>query len=339
MAVTRIEAFLISDQCDQCLLATVRVVQDPESPNCVLLTINNLEDEECDTSGEIGSFCLLLNDELNVTDVESLDKERTLQVSDNGCPGNCLNEANLVVRFSSDQERITQGGNGEFRICFDQEPVDTDFIAVSVHFQEIECCTGVDSLCVDSIFNTCAKTTISTTPTISTTSTTTTSTTTTSTTSTTSTTTTATHCPIPNPQSCCIAVVEFKTQLVPPALEGTIKITKIDVKAAIEDVCPEKVIICGKVIKEFTYTAVETDGTQRPGTKRTDERPFQCLIDREDANEGDEFVIVGADILCEGNAFVKNMGTRPNQNNPSKTVNVFWRLSEKDLVKVCIRKV
>jgi hypothetical protein len=117
-----------------------------------------------------------------------------------------------------------------------------------------------------------------------------------------------------------------------------VEITKIDVEAAIESVCPEKVIVCGKVKKKITYTAVKADGTQLPGTVRYDEKPFQCVIDREDANEGDEFVVVGADVLCEANAFVQNMGTRPDHKDPNKTVNVFWKLYEKDLIKVCIRK-
>ena len=118
------------------------------------------------------------------------------------------------------------------------------------------------------------------------------------------------------------------------------EIDDIKVEASIEAVCPEKVIICGKVIKKIIYTAVEADGTQRPGTVRFDERAFQCVIDREDADEGPvtDFVIVGADILCEANAFVQNMGTRPDINKPGKTVNVFFKLFEKDLVKVCIRK-
>ncbi|PLS01173.1 hypothetical protein CVD27_26690 [Neobacillus cucumis] len=118
------------------------------------------------------------------------------------------------------------------------------------------------------------------------------------------------------------------------------EITAIDVEAAIEAVCPEKVVICGKVIKEITYTAVAADGTLTPGTVRFDERSFQCVIDREDADEGEvsDFVIVGADILCQASSFVQNMGTRPDINNPGETVNVFWKLREKDLVKVCIRR-
>jgi hypothetical protein len=118
-----------------------------------------------------------------------------------------------------------------------------------------------------------------------------------------------------------------------------VEITDIDVEAAIESVCPEKVVICGKVVKEITYTAVELDGTLRPGTVRVDERAFQCVIDREDADEGDvtDFVIVGADLLCQATSVVQNMGTRPDIENPGEFVNVFFKLREKDLIKVCIR--
>jgi hypothetical protein len=125
---------------------------------------------------------------------------------------------------------------------------------------------------------------------------------------------------------------------VPPALDGTVEILDVNVDAAIEAVCPEKVIVCGKVTKVIRYTAVGLDGTQTVKTI-TDERSFQCFIDRDDADEGEptDFTIVGADLLCEASAFVQNMGTRPGPGGIG-TVNVFWKLIEKDVVKVCIRK-
>ncbi|WLV25330.1 hypothetical protein QR721_03625 [Aciduricibacillus chroicocephali] len=138
------------------------------------------------------------------------------------------------------------------------------------------------------------------------------------------------NCPTPNPQSCCQKVIEFKTQLVPPALPGSV-VTKLTFpKPVIEDVCPEKVIVCGKLIKTITYTAVKSDGTKETKTI-TDERSFQCVIDREDANEGDEFEVVGYSVLCEGKPILMNKGVRHNKD-------VFWRLKEKDIVKICIRK-
>ena len=150
-------------------------------------------------------------------------------------------------------------------------------------------------------------------------------------------------CPIANPQTCCQIVVEFKTQLVPPALDlgdNTIRNLNVEVVGpVIESVCPEKVIICGKVRKTFEYTAVSEDGTQTTKTI-TDERPFQCVIDRDDANGGDKFEVVGSAVLCEGTPQVQNSATRPGPNDDQEhPVKVFWKVLEKDIIKVCIRKV
>jgi len=152
----------------------------------------------------------------------------------------------------------------------------------------------------------------------------------------------AKKCPKANPQTCCQITVEFVTQLVPPALDkgkNTIKNVNTEVIGpVIEEVCPEKVIICGKVKKSFEYTKVLEDGTQEKAII-TDERPFQCVIDRKDANEGDEFKIVGFAVLCEGTPSVQNRGTRPGPGNDrGKPVDVFWKVLEKDIIKVCIRK-
>jgi hypothetical protein len=145
-------------------------------------------------------------------------------------------------------------------------------------------------------------------------------------------------CPIANPQTCCQHVIEFQTQLVPPTLAGSVS-TRVffPQNPVVEMVCPEKVVICGKLTKEITYTAVKADGTQYQNTL-TDERSFQCIIDREDANEGDEFEVVGAAVLCEGMPMLQNRANRPGQNGMG-AVDVYWRLREKDIIKVCIRKI
>jgi hypothetical protein len=165
-----------------------------------------------------------------------------------------------------------------------------------------------------------------------------TTTTTTTTTSTTSTTTTTTQCPIPNPQTCCQVVVEFKTQLVPPALATKPVLTEVffSQPPIVEDVCPEKVIICGKLTKKITYTAVDEQGNQCPKVI-CDERAFQCFIDRDDASEGDLFKVCGFAVLCEGAPRLLNQGSRPGPGGVG-SVDVFWKMTEKDIVKVCIRK-
>lgn len=150
---------------------------------------------------------------------------------------------------------------------------------------------------------------------------------------------TTTASPIANPQTCCTQVIEFKTQLVPPALGSEGVSTRVFFWQApmVEDVCPEKVIICGVLTKEITYTAVAADGTQSTNIL-TDERSFQCVIDRDDANEGDEYNVVGFAVLCEGKPKLQNRGTRPGESPGEGYVNVFWKVIEKDIVKICIRK-
>lgn len=95
-------------------------------------------------------------------------------------------------------------------------------------------------------------------------------------------------------------------------------------EAQIEKVCAEKVIVCGVVHKTIHY--VDKNGVNRT---RFDDVPFQCFIDREDANEGDNFVVVGADILCTVFAEEANF-------NADRTLAFKW--VEKEIVKVCIRK-
>lgn len=130
-------------------------------------------------------------------------------------------------------------------------------------------------------------------------------------------------CPVVNKQSCCQVVIEKSTQLMPPARVGTASEEKV-VVAGIEKVCPEKVVICGVVRKTIRY--VDENGNNQT---REDDVPFQCVIDREDANEGDTFHIVGADILCTVFAEEANF-------NADRSLAFKW--IEKEIVKVCIRK-
>jgi hypothetical protein len=149
------------------------------------------------------------------------------------------------------------------------------------------------------------------------------------------------RCPVSNPQTCCQVAVEFNTQLVPPALasEGVTTEVYFTQPPVIEDVCPEKVIVCGALTKKIIYTAVDEQGNLCEKVI-CDERPFQCIIDRDDANAGErkKFKVCGYAILCEGIPQLKNRGTRPGSAQETDAVEVWWRLTEKDIVKVCIRK-
>ncbi|MFK4998900.1 hypothetical protein ACI2OX_21210 [Bacillus sp. N9] len=147
-----------------------------------------------------------------------------------------------------------------------------------------------------------------------------------------------TGCPIANPQTCCQEVVEFETQLVPPALANSVSSRVFFSQApVVEDVCPEKVIVCGKLTKEITYTAVDGEGRQCEKVF-CDERAFQCIIDRDDANEGDTFVICGFAVLCEGTPRLQNRGTRPGPQGTG-SVDVFWKVLEKTSSRFVLERI
>ncbi|WP_028411107.1 Ig-like domain-containing protein [Bacillus sp. 123MFChir2] len=130
---------------------------------------------------------------------------------------------------------------------------------------------------------------------------------------------------------CYRQIVEHKIQLVPPALENTVTFTKT-VEATIENVVPEKIVVCGVIHKTLTYTAILEDGTLVPGFQIHDDIPFQCVIDREDANEGDIFEVTGVAILGEVFAQEQNFGIINGRR-------VAFKFKEKEIVKICIRKL
>lgn len=153
-------------------------------------------------------------------------------------------------------------------------------------------------------------------------------------------------CPVANPQTCCKQMVEHKTQLVPPALIGDefnpVTYTNV-VEAVVEEVCPEEVMICGVLHKTITYDTVlynpETESDEIvTGYQVLDDVPFQCMIDREDANSGDAFHITGAAVLCNVFARTDNTGTIQDPRDPENQLEVAWSFREKDIVKICVRK-
>ena len=131
-------------------------------------------------------------------------------------------------------------------------------------------------------------------------------------------------------------VVENEVKLDPPAKKGTVSYSLSLEDVWVEKVCPEIVIIAGAICKELTYKPVHRSdwmGSDHHGGDHTQyvRIPFQCLIEREDANEGDPFHIVGADIICEVFAREEDFGYEQHHVVAHKFV-------EKEIVKVCIRK-
>lgn len=143
-----------------------------------------------------------------------------------------------------------------------------------------------------------------------------------------------TDCPsfIANPQSCCQVIVKGNTQLVPPVLKDEPLVHKNSIHARIESVCPENVVIGGFVRRTINYTAVLDSGKTKE-KEIIDDIPFQCVVEREDASQGDEFTITGAAILSEVFAHTQNFGTHPLTNQP-----LAYNFVEKDIIKICIRK-
>lgn len=143
--------------------------------------------------------------------------------------------------------------------------------------------------------------------------------------------------PVLNKQTCCQVIVEGKTQLVGPALYDPKKPSKYPVTHTkkimtwIEKVCPEKVIIAGIIHKTINYKTIHCG--EIIASKTVDEIPFQCMIDRDDANEGDKFEITGAAVLCDIFAHPVNFGTDQETGYP-----VAWKYVEKEVLKICIRK-
>lgn len=144
-------------------------------------------------------------------------------------------------------------------------------------------------------------------------------------------------CPVANPQTCCHQMVEHKTQLVPPALIGDefnrVTYTNV-IETSIEGVCPEKVIVCGVLRKTITYDTVLYNPETRmeeivTGYQVQDDIPFQCMIDREDANAGDAFHITGAAVLCNVFARTDNTGTIQDPRDPENQLDVAWSFREK----------
>lgn len=144
--------------------------------------------------------------------------------------------------------------------------------------------------------------------------------------------------PIFNPQSYGQITLEGTTQLVGPALYDPnepslfpINPTK-EINTWIEKVCPGKVIIGGFVRKTILYKVLDYQGQIKDG-KTIDDIPIQCVIDRDDANEGDKYEIVGAAVLSSVNAHPAHLGIHPDYKKP-----IAWKFLENEIVIICIRK-
>ncbi|MDC2863101.1 hypothetical protein [Bacillus sp. BP-3] len=138
-------------------------------------------------------------------------------------------------------------------------------------------------------------------------------------------------CPFANPTTCCQVFVEHTTQLVPPALKNTVTFTRT-VEAHVEKVLPERLVISGAIHTTLTYTAVLDNGTLVPHFQIVDDMPFQCVIDREDANEGDIFEVTGVAIFSEVSAQEQNFGVINEQR-------VAFTFKEKEIIKVCVKRL
>jgi len=130
---------------------------------------------------------------------------------------------------------------------------------------------------------------------------------------------------------CCRILLEHGTQLIPSAIKGTTNVSK-KLSACIEKVCNEVVVISGILHKEITYKTLDSQ-TNVKDHKLIDEIPFHCIIDRDDILEEDKFDISYLQIICEVTSREANFGKKPNGEM------VAFRFVEKEVIKVCIKKI
>jgi hypothetical protein len=100
----------------------------------------------------------------------------------------------------------------------------------------------------------------------------------------------------------------------------------------IENAGPNNVVIGGFVRKVIQYKTLDYDGSIIQG-ETTNDIPFHCMIDRDDANEGDLFEVTGSAVLYEVYAHPVNFGKDPKFKKPAA-----WQFMDKLVVKICIRK-
>ncbi|WP_236687141.1 hypothetical protein [Ornithinibacillus californiensis] len=127
-------------------------------------------------------------------------------------------------------------------------------------------------------------------------------------------------------------MIDHSTQLVPPAVKGSTSVTK-DITAEIVSICNGVVVICGVLRKTITYDAVK-DGNMIFDHVLYDEVAFTCIIDREDIETTDSFVICDLDIVCEVSGEEANFSTDKDTGKK-----VAFRFAEKEVIKVCIKKI
>lgn len=136
----------------------------------------------------------------------------------------------------------------------------------------------------------------------------------------------------PNPQTCCQIMVEKSTQLIPPALVTYPVVNENKLFAKIESVCGGQIVISGFIRRTISYTGITEYGIKEKSTV-VDDASFQCMIERDDANEGDSFRITGKDISCKVFAQTQNY-----ENDCETKLKAAGEYVEKDIVKICVRK-
>ncbi|SDP95613.1 Collagen triple helix repeat-containing protein, partial [Litchfieldia salsa] len=139
--------------------------------------------------------------------------------------------------------------------------------------------------------------------------------------------------PGPGKDLCCRFIVKHSTQLVPPAIKNSTIVNK-EITACIEKVCDEVVIITGIIKKIISYTAL-IDEEDEQEFVIYDDIPFHCIIDRDDIKSHDKYEICDLQILCE--VYSKEAAFRESYGSEKKVL--AFRLDEKEVVKICIKKV
>lgn len=139
-------------------------------------------------------------------------------------------------------------------------------------------------------------------------------------------------CDEPKLQYCCNVMIEHKTHLSPPvACHSKIR-SEIKIDVQIEKVCAGAIIISGMVHKVLHYKARLKDGTINSCYKKCFDIPFNCFINTCEANEDDEYEVIGHDILCTY-AIPNHINSGCNKPKKNNCLHI-----EKIFIKICVMK-
>ncbi|GEM_PF-2312117 len=139
-------------------------------------------------------------------------------------------------------------------------------------------------------------------------------------------------CEEPKLLHCCNVMIENITHLKPPRFFHSKIHSKNKIEVKIEKVCAGAIIISGIIHKALHYRALLKNVTINSCYKKNIDIPFNCFISIDEANEDDEYEIIGYDIIC---AYAKTTDINGGCSNSEKS---HCKHTEKVLIKICVMR-